>query len=153
MRAIVVSAIASVALVVLYLALGGASYEPAKAADPCATRDWRDPKGLQEVAEQIVLSGLDGAACELGVSRESMVLAFGSGDSLERFAEEHDISKNRLEQLVRTGLLRAIDDAERAAAIDRMIANVLRTFVQRIPVSAVLDLLEQLPQLSVGRTP
>ncbi len=55
------------AVLVPYLALGGATYEPAAVADPCAARDWRDPDGLSEVLEQIVLSALDGAACELGV--------------------------------------------------------------------------------------
>lgn len=149
MRAIVVAAVASAALVALYLALGGASYEPAAVADPCAARDWRDPAGLPEVAEQIMLSALDGAACELGVSREEMVLAFASGDSLERFAAEHGVSARRLEQLVRTGLLRAIDDAAQADAIDTTIADVLREVVRRVPVSAIFDLLEQLPQLGV----
>jgi hypothetical protein len=96
-----------------------------------------------------MLSALDGAACELGVSREEMVLAFASGDSLERFAAEHGVSTLRLEQLVRAGLLRAIDDAAQANAIDTTIANVLREVVRRVPVNAVLDLLEQLPQLVV----
>jgi hypothetical protein len=149
MRAIVIAAVASAALVALYLALGGASYEPAAVADPCAARDWRDPDGLPEVAEQIMLSALDGAACELGVSREEMVLAFASGDSLDRFAAEHGVSTRRLEQLVREGLLRAIDDAAQADAIDATIADVLREVVRRVPVNAVLDLLEQLPQLGL----
>jgi hypothetical protein len=75
MRAIACSAAAVLILVGAYLALGGASYAPAKVADPCAPRDWRNPQGLQAVAEQIVLSALDGAACELHVSREEIVLA------------------------------------------------------------------------------
>lgn len=147
MRAIVVAAVASAALVALYLALGGASYEPTAVADPCAARDWRDPGGLPEVVEQIMLSGLDGAACELDVSREEMVLAFASGDSLERFAAEHGVSKRRLEQLVRVGLLRAIDDAVRAAAIDARIANVLRGVVRSVQVDRIIDGLALLPAL------
>ena len=78
MRSIAWATVAAVALVVAYLALGGASYAPAKVADPCATRDWREPQGVEEVAEQIALSGLDGAACELDVSREEMVLALAN---------------------------------------------------------------------------
>jgi hypothetical protein len=152
MRAIVVATVASAALVALYLALGGASYAPAAVADPCTPRDWRDPSGLPEVGEQIMLSALDGAACELGVSREEMVLAFASGTSLERFAAEHGVSAGRLEQLVRAGLLRAIDDAAQADAIEPTIANALREVVRRVPVRAILNLLEQLPQLSAGRT-
>ena len=147
MRAMVWATVASVVLVGAYLALGGATYAPAQVADPCETRDWREPQGIQEVAEQIVLSGLDGAACELGVSREEMVLAFESRDTLEDFAQEQGISQEELEQLVRSGLIRAIDDAERADALNSTIASLLRTFVNRIPVEEALELLERLPGL------
>jgi hypothetical protein len=147
MRALAWATAAAAALVLLYLALGGASYAPAKVADPCATRDWRDPQGFEEVAEQIVLSGLDGAACELHVSREEMVLALADRESRERFARQHGISNQRLEELVRAGLLRAVDDAERADAIDPTVADLLRRIVPRIPVDELLDLLEQLPRL------
>ena len=150
MRAIAWSVAAALALVLAYLALGGASYAPAKVADPCATRDWRDPQGLAEVGEQIVLSGLDGAACELGVSREDMVLALANSDSRERFAQEHGISDERLEQLVRDGLLRAIDDAEEADALNPAIGNILRGLVRSIPVDELVDLLDQIPGLGLG---
>ncbi len=148
MRAIALATAAVVGLIVVYLALGGASYAPAKVADPCVPREWRNPGGVQEVAEQIVLSGLDGAACELGVSREEIVLAFAGRESLSRFAREHRISEERLEELVRSGLVRALDDAERAGALNATIADLLRAVVRRIPVDALIDLLEQLPGLS-----
>jgi hypothetical protein len=150
MRAIALSVAAAVALVVTYLALGGASYAPAQVADPCATRDWREPQGLSEVGEQIVLSGLDGVACELGVSREEMVLALAKSDSRERFAREHGISDDRLEQLVRDGLVRSIDDAEEADALNPTIADILRGLVRSIPVDELVDLLDQIPGLSLG---
>jgi hypothetical protein len=145
MRAIALAAAASLALVVVYLALGGASYSPAKVADPCAPRDWRAPQGLQETAEQIVLSGLDGAACELDVSREEMVLAFSSRESLQDFAGEHHISTRRLDELVRTGLMRSIEDAESAGALDSTVADLLRGFVRRFRVAELIDLLQELP--------
>jgi hypothetical protein len=150
MRAIGWSVAAALALVLAYLALGGASYAPAKVADPCAARDWRNPSGLSEVGEQIVLSGLDGAACELGVSREAMVLALANSDSRERFAREHGITDQRLEQLVRDGLLRAIDDAQQADALNPTIANILRGVVRSVPVDELVDLLDQIPGLGLG---
>jgi hypothetical protein len=145
MRAIVGAAAAAVGLIVVYLALGGASYTPVAVADPCTPRDWREPEGFQEVAEQIVLSALDGVACELDVSREEVVLAFASRDSLERFAREQEISEEDLDELVRSGLERAVDDAERADALEPTIADLLRGLAARIPVEALLDLLQQLP--------
>jgi hypothetical protein len=147
MRAIALSAAAAAALVVTYLALGGASYAPAKVADPCAPRDWRDPGSLGQVAEQIVLSALDGAACELGVSRERIVLAFENHASLERFAQAHGISNDELEELVRSGLARAVDDAERADALPEELASRLRDLVGRFPVAVLLDFLDELPGL------
>lgn len=147
MRAVAAAAAVSLALVAAYLALGGASYAPAKVADPCASRDWQDPSGLSEVAEQIVLSALDGAACELGASREDVVLAFDSRDELERFAREHGIGDDELEQVVRSGLLRAIDDAERAEALNTGIADQLRSVVRRIPVRSLLGLLPALERI------
>jgi hypothetical protein len=150
MRAIAWSVAVALALVVTYLALGGASYAPAKVADPCATRDWRNPQGLSEVSEQIVLSGLDGAACELGVSREEIVLAFANKDSREGFAREHGVSDERLEQLVRDGLMRAIADAEEADALNPTIADILRGLVRSIPVDELVDLLDRIPGVALG---
>jgi hypothetical protein len=147
MRAIALSAAAAAALVVTYLALGGASYSPAKVADPCAPREWRDPGSLGQVAEQIVLSALDGAACELHVSRERIVLAFENRASLERFAQAHGITNDELEGLVRSGLLRAVDDAVRADALPADLATRLRDLVRRFPVDVLLDLIDRLPGL------
>jgi hypothetical protein len=143
MRAIAYSTAAVLVLIGVYLALGGASYAPAKVADPCATRGWRNPEGFQQVAEQIVLSAVDGAACDLHVSREDMVLALANRDSREQFAREHGISNQRLEELVRDGLLRAIDDAESADALNSTVADLMRGVVRRVPIDELLDLLDQ----------
>jgi hypothetical protein len=143
MRAIAATAAAAGALVAVYLALGGASYAPAKVADPCAPRDWRAPEGVQEVAQQIVLSGLDGAACELGVSREEMVLAFASRDALARFARQHGISVADLERILRASLIRAVTDAERAGALDPMTAQLVRDFARRTRLTELLDLVDR----------
>jgi hypothetical protein len=141
----IAAALAAVAAVVVpYLALGGASFEPTPVADPCATREWRDPGGVEEVLEQIALSALDGAACELDVSREELVLALENDESLDAFAEEHGIAGEDAERAVRDGLVRAVDDAEEAGALSGFTAGLVRRAVERIPPSLVLDVLEQL---------
>ena len=144
MRAIGLSVLASSALVATYLALGGASYAPAKVADPCAQRDWRDPADLQAIAEQMVLSALDGAACELGVSREEMILAFGSRESFERFARERGLGTDKLEVLARSGLVRAINDAAHAGALEPATAERLRDIARGLRISELLDFLDLL---------
>lgn len=146
MRAIGLAVAVSLALVVAYLALGGASYAPAKVADPCVARDWRGPTGFQEVAQQIVLSVLDGAACKLGTSREAVVLAFEDRESLNQFASEHGLGLAELEALLRAGLLRAVSDAQRAGALDASTADALRRVARTVPLTALVDLLEFLPR-------
>jgi hypothetical protein len=132
------------AVLVPYLALGGASYEPAPVADPCDTRAWRDPGGLSQVLEQIALSALDGAACDLGVTREDLVLAVRDEESLDRFADEHGISREEAERAIRDGLVRAVEDAEGAGAIDGFAATLARRIAERVPPWLVLETLESL---------
>jgi hypothetical protein len=145
MRALALSLAAAGALVGVYLALGGASYAPAKVANPCAQRQLQSPHGLAEVAQQIVLSALDGAACKLGVTREDIVLAFANQTRLHAFARTHHITTNKLEELLRSGLLRSIDDAQTAGQLTQPVADLLRGTLRRIPIGGFLDLLAQLP--------
>jgi hypothetical protein len=130
------------AVIVPYLALGGGSFEPARVADPCVTREWRDPGGLEETLEQIVLSAFDGAACDLGVSREELVLAVRDEDALDAFAEEHGIDREDAERAVEEGLLRAVEDAEEADAISGGFASIARRAIETVPPWLVLDLLD-----------
>jgi hypothetical protein len=149
MRALAWAAVAATGLVAVHLALGGASYAPAKVADPCAPRDWTEPGSLQEVGNQIILSVLDGAACELGVSREEMVLAFESEATLERFGREHGVTESDLEKLARAGLERAIADAERAGALTPRLAKLIRDVADNIPRGLLVDLLDRASGLAI----
>ena len=132
---IALSVAASAALVVTFLALGGSSYAPADVRDPCQPRVWRQSDDLQGTAEQFTLSALDGTACELGVSRETLVVALATSEGRERFADDP-----RLEAAVRSGLMRAIDDAEGAGELSPLLADGLRELAERAPVSELLTL-------------
>jgi hypothetical protein len=136
-----------VAVLVPYLALGGASFEPTPVADPCVVRDWRDPGGVQTVLEQIALSALDGAACELGVSREDLVLAVSDEAALDAFAAEKGIARVDAERAVEKGLERAVDDAEEGEALPGFVASLARRAVEALPPWLVLDALESLAGL------
>lgn len=57
------------------LANGGGSYEPLRPADPCADREVTSRSdGVEGLTEQLVLIGIDEAACTLQVSREELTL-------------------------------------------------------------------------------
>jgi hypothetical protein len=143
----VVSISAVVAVVGSYLVLGGASYEPAAVADPCVSREWRDPGGLQEVLEQVALSAFDGAACELGVSREELVLALRDEESLDAFAAEQGVDRADAERAFEDGLDRALAEAEEAGALSGFTASLISRAVQAVPPWLLLDVLESLRAL------
>jgi hypothetical protein len=130
----------SAVLVLAYLAAGGASYAPAKTHDPCKPRAWRNPESLQEVAQQFSLSALDGAACKLGVTRETLVRALASQESRERFAERYGIGDVELAAAIRAGLVRAVDDAEEAGALSPLLADPLRQALRSIPLEQAIEL-------------
>lgn len=132
--------VAALVLVGAYLAAGGSSYTPEKIQDPCQPREWHDPGSLQEIADQFSRSALDGAACELGVSREALAQALATEDARERFRERYDISDVELAKAVRAGLLRAIKDAEEAGALSPLLAGPLRGTVERIPLDQAIEL-------------
>jgi hypothetical protein len=77
-----VAALVSVGSVVgVQLANGGGSYEPLRAADPCAARTvTTQATGLDGLTERLVLIGIDDAACTLGVSREALTLQIAQSD-------------------------------------------------------------------------
>lgn len=57
------------------LANGGGDFEPLRSADPCAARTvTSQADGMDGLTERLVLLGIDGAACRLGVSREALTL-------------------------------------------------------------------------------
>lgn len=138
-RLFAASAAAGVALVVLYLALGGGRYTPLASANPCDPRPWRDPQSQSEVAEQVALSSLDGAACELGVSREDLTLALASEGDLERFRESRGLSRDQMDDVLRSGLRRAVIDGEKAGAINGVEAFILRRAVDNLPVQRLIE--------------
>jgi hypothetical protein len=138
---IVVACSASVALVVVYLLLDGASYKPAAVADPCLQRPTIAFSGVAESVEQVVLSAADGAACALGASREDLILSLRSEDDLEAFARRHDVDQDALERAVRDAIVRAVDDAESTDSISSSLAGVLRTAAENFPLSLLLSLI------------
>jgi hypothetical protein len=139
--------VAAVALIGIYLASGGSSYAPAKTQDPCEHRPWRNPEGLEQIAEQFSLSALDGAACKLGVSRETLAQALATPEARERFTRRYGIDDAELARAIRAGLLRAVDDAERAGALNPLLAVPLRQTLRSIPLDQAIELVNDAESL------
>jgi hypothetical protein len=135
------SIVASLVLVGAYLAAGGSSYAPEQVRDPCEPRPWSDPQGLGEIANQFSNSALDGAACQLGVSRERLARALATEEERRRFEERFDIDDEKLARAIRAGLLRAVSDAEEAGALSPLLGAPLRETLERIPIDQAIELI------------
>jgi hypothetical protein len=133
-RALGFAALAGVVLVGLYVALGGGGYDVDAAPDPCS-RSARDERGgVTGTVERVGINALNGAACELGVSRERLVLVL-SGD----VEPPADMTEEERNDAFRTGLRRAVDEEERAGRLGGTEAFLLRGAIDVAPVDALLD--------------
>lgn len=138
---------AAAALLLLYGLLGGGRYAPTPVADPCAARDRSPADGITVALEQVVLATVDGAACELGVSREELVLALRDRDTLEQLAARQGVSRSDAERTLATSLERAVDDAEATGALPGFVAGVVRNVAENVPAWLLFDVLDRLRSL------
>jgi predicted MFS family arabinose efflux permease len=104
-------------------------------ADPCtAPPDPFPGEGFDAAAQRFVLSGLNGAACELGISREELVL------SLEpRSGVDVAWDRDTIAQALKDGAGRAVLDAEERGTLPGLVAGPLRWTIERAPLSWFLD--------------
>ncbi|HZE66812.1 MAG TPA: hypothetical protein VE081_09295 [Sporichthyaceae bacterium] len=145
------------------VAAGGWDLGPTRAADPCRARAVvAVSTGLEGLGEQLVLLGLDGAACRLHTTREALVLRLaepgartdaevdavraGLHDAVDRLDAEHRLppaSSLLDEVLVGSGLPDLVQRALHALP-DSLINNrlptaeVLRRAVDDLDVRALL---------------
>ena len=147
---LIASIVASLALIIAYIFAGGFDFKPTPVADPCDSRVWTDPSGLEDTAQQLALSAVDGAACELGVSREQLTRALADPQALSAFLKEEDIPREQFDLAIKAGLERAVDDAENAGAIDPLVATGIRTAIGFLPVDQIIPLLQNASGLIDG---
>jgi hypothetical protein len=142
-RAPLIALAASIGLIGVYVAFGGGSYTPAATADPCQSRD-ASVLEQRGIFEGIALSALDGAACELHVSREELTIALADEQATDDFAAAHNIDSEAVDDAVRAGLERAVDDAAAAGRIDGLEETILRQVARYAPVGPAIDGLQAL---------
>ena len=131
-RAIAIAAAASVLLVLVYVAAGGATYEPSKPPNPCTNPAPDTGGGPVDELQRIGHIALSRSACELGVGREELVLSLAG-------AKDLGIDTDRRNDAFREGINRAIDEEQDAGNIGGIEATVLRTALEVLPVDAVLN--------------
>lgn len=113
LRAAALPALAAVlvsGVLAVQLANGGGRYSPLRPADSCVVQPASSvATGIDGLTEELVLTGLEAAACQIGVSREAFAL------QLAQPGAHTDAQINAL----RAGLLTAVDVLKAAGKLPR----------------------------------
>ena len=124
---------AAVALFGVELGRGALTYGSAKIENPCRFRTF-EGSGLDATVQRIVLDGLDGAACRLGVSREVLVLSLAGGGGFPHA----NLDRARIEPALRASMLEAVGRAEKRGDVPGFLAPLLRRAIESAPLDALI---------------
>jgi hypothetical protein len=132
---VALTALAAVAtvLIAVELALGAVGFGGAKLADPCTSKPAFAGGGIDGAVQRIALSGLNGAACKLGASREELVLSFSPASG-----EKIRWTRPTIDAALRAGVDRAATDTAGSGLLGGVLAFLLRELVAD-PVGWLLD--------------
>jgi hypothetical protein len=132
------------------VAAGGGHYVPRRPANPCTPRPVPPiPPQLEPLAEQVVLIGLDSAACQLGISRERLVLALADTRTLDP----------RTPAALKAGLRDAVNRLDREGRLPKVsqllpdalgqanLPGIAKTLLEAIPAGLVDNALPTGPLL------
>jgi hypothetical protein len=111
-------------LIAVELALSAIGFGGAKLADPCSSKPAFSGGGVDGAIQRIALSGLNGAACKLGTSREELVLSF-SPTSREKIRW----TRPTIDAALRAGVGRAATDTAGNGLMGSVLAFLLRELV------------------------
>ena len=132
------------------VAAGGGHYAPLRPADPCTPRPIPPiPAQLEPLAEQIVLLGLDNAACRLGISRERLVLAVADTRTLNpktTAALKAGLS-DAVDRIDGDGRLPKVSQLLPQALDQSSLPGIAKTIIESIPNGLVDNLLPTGPLL------
>jgi hypothetical protein len=170
-----IAAVLVAAVLGVQVAAGGGDYLPRRPADPCRPRPVPPiPAHLEPLAERVVLLGIDGAACRLGVSREAFVLGLadnrspdprttaalhaGLRDAVDRLDREHRLPKvsqllpEALAQSGLPGIVKTLVGLIPDSTVDRTLPTgpLLRRTVDRLDIGRLLRELDNPDQLSAA---
>lgn len=122
------------------VAYGGGSFEPLEPADPCAARTVTSrADGIDGLTERLVLLGIDGAACRLGVSREALTLELaqpGTRTDAE-IAALHDGLLDAVRRMEEDGTLPPASDLVDDALDNADLNPLLEAAIRALPDSVV----------------
>ncbi len=122
------------------LANDGGRFEPLKPADPCVEREvTSEAEGIDALTERLVLLGIDGAACRLGVSREALTLELAQPG--QRTDEQVDALRAGLhaavDRMTKDGSLPEASDLVDEALGNADLNGFLEALIKALPDSVI----------------
>ena len=124
-----IAAALSGALVVGYVAAGGGTYEPTAERNPCGARARPDSDERFDDVQRVLLSVLDGGACELDITREELLLNLIDEDT------RRSLDDDELTEALKAGVRRSREDGTlgflEAAALEAALSTGLTDDVIR----------------------
>jgi predicted MFS family arabinose efflux permease len=137
-RAMVLVGLVAIAggLIATEVAAGASDFGSTELVDPCtAPPSPYDGDGIDGAIQRIALGGLNGAACDLGVGREELVLSLDPNSGVGDIKWDHDT----IDDAVKAGTMRAIDDAHDRGTLPGWAASAMKTVVKHAPISWFLE--------------
>jgi hypothetical protein len=122
------------------LANGGGTFEPLQPANPCIAREvTSEADGIDGLTEQLVLLGLDGAACQLGVSREELTLELAQSDDPtdEQIDALHDGLQDAVRRMEEEGTLPPASELVDEALDNADLNSFLEAAIRAMPDSVI----------------
>lgn len=117
---------AAAALIVVELAVGALDFGETTIADACTTEADFDGSGgiVDSVLQDVALSAISGAACQLGTSREELVLSFVPSTGADVKWDRETIN-----EALRAGIERAVEDRVGTGLAGQLLGDVLETIL------------------------
>lgn len=131
-------ALVAVGLVGAEVSAGANDYGRYAESQPCrAPTDPYPGPNVDALVQRVAYGALNGAACELGLSRERFVLALAGQPGFDTVQWDSPA----VERAVRAGVDRAVDDADTRGDVPGWLASLVRATVSRMPVGKILEVL------------
>jgi hypothetical protein len=112
----------------------GRANHPVQIANPCLPRALPAMGGLDGTVQEVVLTGLDRAACSLGASREALVLTIAGSSA----GGGPRLTTANVTAAVRAGLLGSLAEAVRRGDVPSFAAPFLERLIRDTPIEKLV---------------
>ena len=112
----------------------GHSNHPVQIANPCVPRTLPAASGLDGTVQEVVLAGLDRAACSLGASREAVVLSIAGSSA----GGGPHLTTANVTAAVRSGLLGSLAQAVQRGDVPSFAAPFLERLIKDTPIERLV---------------